>query len=88
MIKMKGRPLSANESRRGARDHAALQGQHAAPAVRLSKASDGLWYVDVRRTATGASCSDSRHASLDEALERMRAVAGRDLQRESAGCVG
>lgn len=46
-----------------------------APAVRLSKASDGLWYVDVRRTATGAFRSDSRHGTLDDALERVRSVA-------------
>lgn len=44
--------------------------------------------ASVRRATSAAFRSDSRHASLDEALERVRAVAGRDLQRKSAGCVG
>lgn len=59
-----------------------------AASVRLTRAEDGHWYLDVRRARSAAFRSDSRHASLDEALERVRAVAGRDLQQKSAGCVG
>ncbi len=70
--------VNAEDARRDQAYMEALleRGQHPqAPAVRLSKAADGFWYVDVRRTATGAFSSDSRHASLDEALERVQEVA-------------
>lgn len=46
-----------------------------AASVRLTRAEDGHWYLDVRRATSAAFRSDSRHASLDEALERVRAVA-------------
>ena len=42
--------------------------------VRLTRADDGHWYVDVRRSSAGVYRSDSRHASLDEALDRVRLV--------------
>lgn len=55
-----------------------MQIEHDAPAasLRLTRAEDGHWYLDVR------------HASIDEALERVKALAGRDLQRNSAGRAG
>lgn len=77
MTKVQMVAMNAEETRRDREEMAARlscdQGAcQSAPAVRLSKASDGLWYVDVRRTATGAFRSDSRHGTLDDALERVR----------------
>ena len=67
-----------------------MQIEHDAPAasLRLTRAEDGHWYLDVRRATSAAFRSDSRHASIDEALERVKEVAGRDLQRKSAGRAG
>ncbi len=67
-----------------------MQIEHDAPAasLRLTRAEDGHWYLDVRRATSAVYRSDSRHASIDEALERVKALAGRDLQRNSAGRAG
>lgn len=59
-----------------------------AASLRLTRAEDGHWYLDVRRATSAAFRSDSRHASIDEALERVKALAGHDLQRKSAGRAG
>lgn len=91
MIAMTTRCLTKDEAVRAAEDAAALlpgEGRAlapSAPAVRLSIGADGFWYLDVRRTAAGAFRSDSRHASIDEALARVKEVAGCDLQRKSGG---
>lgn len=83
MIAMDTRCLTKAEAVRAADDTAALlpgEGRAlapCAPAVRLSMAADGFWYVDLRRTPTGAFRSDSRHASLDDAIDRVREVAER-----------
>lgn len=68
--------MNAEETRRDREEMAArLSSEQGSPAVRLSKARDGFWYVDLRRKATGAFRCDSRHASLDRALDRVREVA-------------
>lgn len=46
-----------------------------AASIRLTRAEDGHWYLDVRRATSAAFRSDSRHASLDDAIDRVREVA-------------
>lgn len=52
---------------------------HAA-SVRITLADDGHYYLDVRRKAGLAFRADSRHSSLDAALERARVA----LSKEAA----
>ena len=48
--------------------------------VRITEAEDGHYYLDVRRKAGLAFRADSRHSSLDAALERARMA----LSKEAA----
>lgn len=45
-------------------------------AYRINLGLDGFWYLDAKATPSGNYKGDSRHATLDKALERIRELQG------------
>lgn len=74
------RDCRAGEPGEWAIEPAAVVAAQNTTSVRITEAEDGHYYLDVRRKAGLAFRADSRHSSLDAALERARVA----LSKEAA----